>query len=318
MCVAELALEVDKSMPMVFFDTGVEFPEIIARGKEFGDRVTWFKPKHSFVWAIKNKGFPLISKNQSEYIDRFRQAQKARWRAIVIFLLTYRRINIDASMMILTFIMQKTTQVRGRLFGYEDKDNNKLSTGKISNKYHYYAMHGTRRVSNECCNVLKKNPAKRYYKETGNLAFIGTKAADSDGRKRFFMKTNCFNEDASPPQAYPIHFWTENDVNRFIKERKIRLAAVYDMKFDGSGCVGCGFGIAQEKKNACDKMNRFERMKTTHPRQYGIIMDKWGMRGALKELNGMIGYTPDYTMLGFEQNSFQMRLDLKDTMEEVA
>lgn len=281
-------LALDDDINAVFFDTGIEFPEILDKVRESGSRVTWYKPKHSFYWALKNKGFPLISKNQAEYIDRFRQA----WKARDVLL------KEKPTMEIVKKIADKEHQMRGRLFGYRDGDGNKLSTGKIYNKYHYYAIHGTRRISNECCNILKKNPAKQYYKETGNLSFVGTKAVDSNGRKRFFVDVGCFNEGANPPQAYPIHFWTAADIAQFAEDRELTPATIYKKKFDRSGCTNCGFGLDQEKKNSEDGLNRFERMAITHPQLHDKIMGNYGMEEALEELDEMARRRVDYADCG--------------------
>jgi 3'-phosphoadenosine 5'-phosphosulfate sulfotransferase (PAPS reductase)/FAD synthetase len=289
-------IELDNNVPCVFFDTGVEFPEIIDKVKEEGSRVTWYRPKHSFYWAVKNFGFPLISKNQSEYIDRFRQAWKARDAEIEKM-----KEETDEKLIMKSkeIIKGKERQMRGRLFGYLDENGKTLSHGKIYNKYHYYAIHGTFRISNECCNILKKYPAKAYYKETGNLSFIGTKAVDSNGRMRFFMDTGCFNENGNPPQAFPIHFWNSADISRFMEERKLIPAKIYKKKFDRSGCVNCGFGLNQEKKNSCDGFNRFERMSITHPKLHDTIMG-FGMEEALDELDEMTGRKADYSILGLD------------------
>jgi 3'-phosphoadenosine 5'-phosphosulfate sulfotransferase (PAPS reductase)/FAD synthetase len=267
LCVQGLCDLIDPEMDIVFFDTGIEAPEIIEKITEYEPRLRRLKPAHSFYWTLKNKGFPLISKQQSQYIARFRSAMKRG----------------DKEQMML------------RLFGGKNPTSGEEQTqGRIYKKYHYYAIHGTHKVSDECCNTLKKYPAQRYYKETGNLTFIGTKAVDSMGRRQFFKKYSCFREDANPPQAYPIHFWLEKDVDRFLKESGLKLATIYDMGFDRTGCMFCGYGLDQEKKNSKDGLNRFERMETTHPKMYDKIMNKYGLKEALRELEEMTGLTPDY------------------------
>ena len=51
----------------VFFDTGLEFPEIRQFVKKF-DNVDWLKPKYSFKYIVNKYGYPFISKEVSECV----------------------------------------------------------------------------------------------------------------------------------------------------------------------------------------------------------------------------------------------------------
>ena len=55
-------------IPLVFVDTGLEYPEIREFVKEYGDRVTWVKPKMNFKQVIEKYGYPFISKEVSECV----------------------------------------------------------------------------------------------------------------------------------------------------------------------------------------------------------------------------------------------------------
>ena len=52
----------------VFFDTGLEFPEIRDFVKTF-DNVVWLKPKMTFRKVIEKYGYPFISKEVSECVQ---------------------------------------------------------------------------------------------------------------------------------------------------------------------------------------------------------------------------------------------------------
>lgn len=97
--------------------------------------------------------------------------------------------------------------------------------------------------------------------------------------------TACNAFDGKRPMGKPMSFWTEQDVLRFIVDRKLPIASVYGdiVASDGendyaetlidcklhctgcqrTGCMFCGFGAHLEKGE-----NRFERMKHTHPKHY--------------------------------------------------
>ena len=73
-CQAYRKYKLTGKIPLVFADTGTEFPEIREFVKTY---VEWLKerfpeldielvvirPKHSFKWVCENKGFPITSKD---------------------------------------------------------------------------------------------------------------------------------------------------------------------------------------------------------------------------------------------------------------
>ena len=96
----------------------------------------------------------------------------------------------------------------------------------------------------------------------------------------------------------PLAFWTEQDVLRYIKDKDLKICSVYgevvsihenemlgQVSFDDllkteshetltltgldrTGCMFCGYGCHLEKMGE----SRFEKMKTSHPKQYEWIM----------------------------------------------
>lgn len=62
-----------KDIPLVYVDTGLEYPEIKEFVKSYGDRVTWLRPKLSFRQVIEKYGYPMFSKEISESIDSARK-----------------------------------------------------------------------------------------------------------------------------------------------------------------------------------------------------------------------------------------------------
>lgn len=59
----------------VFFDTGLEYPEIREFVKTF-DNVDWIKPKMNFRQVIEKYGYPMISKEVSECVQGARRYLK--------------------------------------------------------------------------------------------------------------------------------------------------------------------------------------------------------------------------------------------------
>lgn len=238
----------------VFSNTGLEFPEIVKFVKTF-DNVTIIKPENTFKRVIEEKGYPVISKSVSNCV---RLARK----------------NIEEGKDTL-----RVRQIKG------------LEKGSKFNKSKWqFLLDAPFKISDECCNELKKKPMKKYEKESGKKPFIATMAEEGQQREAAYLKTGCnaFNNGRSQPMG----FWTEQDVLQYIFENKLKICSVYgdvveesDMlgnkyyRTTGekrSGCIFCMFGCHLE-----ESPNRFERLKYTHPTQYRYCMEKLGLKEVL-------------------------------------
>lgn len=153
-------------------------------------------------------------------------------------------------------------------------------------------------ISNKCCDVMKKEPAKRYGKETGRVPITAQMASESRLRTQKWLEHGCNAFDQDRPISNPMSFWTEQDVLLYIKSNDLPICSVYgevvsddeaigqlDLKSmtgmeifdigkvplhttgcDRTGCMLCGFGAHCEKYPS-----RFERLKETHPGMYGLL-----------------------------------------------
>ena len=242
----------------VFSNTGLEFPEIVKFVKTF-DNVTIIKPEKTFKRVIEEKGYPVISKSVSNCV---RLARK----------------NIEEGKDTL-----RVRQIKG------------LEKGSKFNKSKWqFLLDAPFKISDECCNELKKKPMKKYEKESGKKPFIATMAEEGQQREAAYLKTGCnaFNNGRSQP----IGFWTEQDVLQYIFTNKLKICSVYgdiieesDMlgnkyyRTTGekrSGCIFCMFGCHLE-----ESPNRFERLKYTHPTQYRYCMEKLGLDEVLNYID---------------------------------
>lgn len=239
-----LVRSINPNIEAVYVDTGLEYPEV----KEFvrrQDNVTILRPKMSFKQVIGTYGYPVTSKEQANYLDDIRNSTPK---------MRERRLNGDS---------------QGRF--------------KLSNKWHYL-IDAPFKVSHRCCNVMKKDPVKKYEKKTGKVPFIGTMASESSLRTQSYLKTGCNAFDSKRPTSTPIGFWTEQDVLEYIKMFNLEIPSVYGdiVEIDGklkttgcdrTGCVWCLFGISQEKGE-----NRLLRLEKTHPQLHSYCIDKLGMK----------------------------------------
>lgn len=173
----------------VFSNTGLEFPEIVKFIKTF-DNVTIIKPKMTFKQVINEKGYPVISKSVSNCV---RLARK----------------NIAEG--------KETLRVR-QIKGLEK--GSKFNKGKWE-----FLLDAPFKISEECCNELKKKPMKEFQKQSGKVPFIATMADEGLLRQQRYLQTGCnaFNLGKSQPMG----FWTEQDVLRYIKENNLEICSVY-------------------------------------------------------------------------------------------
>lgn len=235
-------------IPAVFSDTGLEFPEI----REFvraTPNVTWVRPDMTFRKVIEKHGYPVISKEQAQWIERARKGNP--------------RVMCE------------------KLYGIR-------SDGTTTQFYTAAAwrhlINAPFKISAECCNEMKKKPLKRYAKESGRIPIIGTMAAESKLREKNWLKTGCNAYDARRPVSMPLSFWTEADMWGYIRMYGLPYCSVYDMGYERTGCVFCMFGAHLDAEPT-----RFQRLQKTHPKLWRYCMRDWdagglGMRQVLETI----------------------------------
>lgn len=235
-------------VPAVFVDTGLEYPEV----KEFvksKDNIIILRPEFPFNKVIEQYGYPVISKEVAKFIEDNRRNPN----------------------------------------GYTAKkfDSNSDYVKKYGSRYDLSKWKFLRdsdiKISAECCNVMKKKPAKKFEKETGLKPFIATMAAESNLRKQEYIKKGCNSFDVKRPASTPLGFWTEQDILKYLVEFDVPYCPVYgEILQDNSGkyyttrakrtgCMFCMFGVHTEKSP-----NKFELMRETHPKLHDYCINKLG------------------------------------------
>lgn len=236
-----LVRELYPEVPAVYVDTGLEYPEIRDFVKTI-DNVTWLRPEMNFKEVILKYGYPIISKEQSAFIQEYRTTKSEKLKKI-------------------------------RLEG------NKYGRGKISKKWRFL-IDAPFLIGDKCCDIMKKNPAKKYEKETGLHPYIGTMAEESAQRKSNWIKYGCNAFEKTRPTSQPLSFWTEQDILQYIRDCNIDYAKeVYSSIVEDengllhttgcqrTGCEFCLYGTQCEKGKG-----RLERIKEMHPKRYEFIM----------------------------------------------
>lgn len=228
----------------VFVDTGVEFPEVRKFVKSF-DNVVILKPEKNFSQIINEYGYPIISKDVSNSI---RLARK----------------NIADGK-----VTERVKQFNGSMKG-----------SRFNKEKWRFLLESDFKISEQCCDILKKKPFKNFEKETGLHGYIGILADEGGVRLSGYLKTGCNNYRFG--NSKPLGFWTHQDILNYIKINNLNMCSVYGtlyfdeiknkLKVTGekrTGCMGCLFGCHLEKSP-----NRFERMKYSHPHRYKYFIEK--------------------------------------------
>jgi len=194
---------VDKNVPAVFCNTGNEYPEIVQFVRRT-ENVTVIRPEIHIGQIIEKYGFPLISKEQSQYIRQAKHTRSEKLRNI-------------------------------RLYGSQN------GIGKIAERWKYL-IDAPFDLSEKCCHYLKKKPFDKFRRQTGLYPIIGTMACESRLRFQKWLKTGCNSFDIKMIASYPLSIWTEDDIWTYIRKFNIPYCPIYDMGIKRTGCLFCGFG----------------------------------------------------------------------------
>lgn len=253
---AHLVHDLFPEVPLVFSNTGLEYPEIQAFAHKMG--AEFIRPKMQFSEVISTYGYPIISKEVSKAIQCSRLIGEK----------------------------YKNKRQRSQFLG-----NMAVGSGFSKKKWGLLAWETPFLISDRCCYHIKKRPMEEYQRRTKQLPFTGILAEESMLRLQTWLKHGCNSYDENKKTSTPMSFWREQDVLQYIKEQGLEIASVYGeivtvgpdgMQYDSplvscgklqctgcqrTGCIFCGFGCHLEKGET-----RFQRLARTHPKQYEYCM----------------------------------------------
>lgn len=137
------------------------------------------------------------------------------------------------------------------------------------------------RITDQCCDILKKRPIKRFDKANGIKGHLtGVRCAESRIRRLAWIQKGAMYYASTHHHwvANPLAFWTEADVLSYLERNHIKILAP-DTCTGGSGCVTCMFGCTSRAREGTP--NALQDLKTRNPRMWQTALDKWGYREAL-------------------------------------
>ena len=272
----DLVRKVVPDVPVVFSNTGLEYPEIQAFAREKG--AEFVRPKMMFNEVITKYGYPIISKEVSHSVYYARKIINNIWDLKRGKLKTIRS-RLD--------LLNKRPLETGKDFwevvNKKTKKHNFEETHSIYNikKYLPLAQNIPVLISAKCCSIIKKTPISNNNTTKKFYPFLGTLADESRLRKKAWLLHGCNAFDSKKITSQPLSFWTEQDILQYIIEKDIDICSVYGEieRLDNgklhctgcqrTGCVFCGYGAHLEKNGE----ERFLRLRDTHPKQYNYCIN---------------------------------------------
>lgn len=192
----------DTDIQIVGINTYMEHPEIRKRIYANCDKI--LLPIKKPFEIKENYGIPCFSKEQDFYIYYYQNA------------------------------MRKGKQPSKTIL---EKIDGTYHTGfNISKKAREYVLSGqAHKITHLCCHYLKKEPARKFEKETGLKPILGVRSNESAMRKRQY--NSCFTKDG---KFTPIHDLTDDLLKQIYEKYKIEIPKVYDY-VERTGCMGCPY-----------------------------------------------------------------------------
>lgn len=236
------------NIKIIFINTGVELPGTVKqmlKRKKQGYNIEVVIPKKRFIDIIKEYGYPVVSKEQSQYIHQYRVARSEK---------------------------TKETRING----------NKYGRGKISDKWKYL-IDSDFKISDRCCYWLKKEPIARIEREREIKCIVGTMAEESAQRKSTYLQNGCNSFESKRPISKPLGFWLEDDIWEYIKIKNLEISDEYTKNGRcRTGCAGCLYGANLEfSKNGSHNILRLEK---DYPKLYKFYIEKLNYKHVLKTL----------------------------------
>lgn len=233
----DLALP-ENMIPRVYSDTGIEMSAVrkfVQQKCEEDPRFEIVKPKVPIQQMLKTEGYPFKSKRHCHYVD------------------IYQRLGMTKSSI-----------------HYLDLNPDKhWSQWKLCPKVlrYQFTPEFTMRLSNKCCDRLKKDPMKQWQRERERPYSINGITRDEKGVRESAQCLAMHNNKLVSFQ--PLVVVTKDWEHWFIDNYNIDLPDVYYPPYDlpRTGCVGCPFNI-----KVADKLRM---LKEFFPTDYKVACAVW-------------------------------------------
>ncbi len=158
----------------------------------------------------------------------------------------------------------------------------------------YYTILRDVKISQACCDILKKGPSERLQAELDvDVIFKGLMAAESRTRQTNFTTRGYIFQSSRPHlgddpffHCNPLSTWTDADIWEYIRKYDVPYSPLYDMGWTDTsgechcisrnGCMGCGTDLLYPN-------NHMAMLRRTHPEFWKLFMRR-GMGDEIRKL----------------------------------
>lgn len=210
----DLALP-NNRIPRVFINTGIEYLDIVNYVKELAakdDRFIIIQPSKNIKETLERYGYPFKSKMHSKKVSIYQKSG-------------------------LTKFIQEYIE------GVKKDGSPSLYVCPSILKYQFTNNFTGLKISNLCCDKLKKEPAKKWAKENNKTILLtGMRKEEGGARKN---NITCIITSKDGVKFHALAVVSEEFENEFIKQNNIKLCCLYDppYNFKRTGCKGCPFAL---------------------------------------------------------------------------
>lgn len=206
----------NNQIPRVFINTGIEYNDILKHVKELAkhdNRIVIYNANVNIKEMLNDVGYPFKSKEHSKKLGIYQRNGKTK--AVERYLTCKQSNGMDSKFKCPKCLKYQFT---------ED-----------------FAI----KISDKCCNKLKKEVAHRYEKESGkSIAVIGLRMSEGGQRANH---TECIVFDSSNKlkKFKPLNPVDNEFCEWYIKTRNIKLCRLYypPFNFNRTGCKGCPYSL---------------------------------------------------------------------------
>ena len=248
---AHVVHEYYPDVPLVFCNTGLEYPEVQAFAKKMG--AEFIRPRMSFSEVISKYGYPIIGKVVSEAIHYARlvipkdSCGGGYNKEGVVYHYERSRAELSGTRDDTERIAsRKNRMAKSKLDGSyataqinvgggTENSVNSSVTGIVTalksmfNKRKWLELCDETdfRISHKCCAVMKKSPLGIYQRKNKVVPFIGTLASESRLREQAWVRHGCNAYEGTRQSSQPLSFWTEQDILKYLYMEGWEIASVY-------------------------------------------------------------------------------------------
>ena len=221
----------DNKITYVWFDTGLEYQATKDHLKylenKYNITIHPYKAIKPIPLTCREYGQPFLSKQVSEYIERF-QKHNFKWED-KSFEELYREYP-KCKAALLWWCNKKESNA------FNIANNKWLKEFLIANPPKF-------KVSNKCCKYAKKDVAHKLIKEYDfDLNIVGVRKAEGGVRSTSYK--SCFSENDSGTDDYRPLFWYKNeDKDCYVQAYEIKHSDCYsEYGLKRTGCACCSYG----------------------------------------------------------------------------